>query len=798
MTVRRIVPALVAAAALLPALAPAAEPPRVRIGIVVDGPWAGNQGVRELTSQEVRALTEGDFEVEFPDQAYRVGDWTYETAKQSIDQLLEDPAVDLVIAWGVLASHAACCYVNLPKPIVAPVVLNPELQGLPYDNGVSGLANLSYVSLEEKIGRDFEVFREIVPLEKIAFLGNRAFVEAIPELPMRTLQLTAELGYSVEFIHVGSSVDEALAAIAEDTDAAYLNPLFHLPPEDLQRLIDGLNERRLPTFSALGSLQVQAGVLATATSDDFFPRLTRRVALNVQRILLGEDGGALPVDFSFREEVVLNMATARKIGVSPSWDVLVEARLLHPEGEDLPGMSMQQAVEEAVRVNLDLLAQQRAVSAGEEEVRRARSVFLPQLDISALAIGIDKDRAAASFGSQAEQSLTGSAGLSQLLFSESARANLEVQRLLQVGRAEDWQTVRLDVTLDAAVTYLNLLRAKTLVQIQRNNLELTRSNLQLAEIRRTIGAANPAEVFRWESQIATDRKALIEGMASQRVAEFALNRILHRPLEERFVTAEVGLDDPDLITGQERFTGYTDTPRRFRVLRDFIVEQGLLAAPELQQLNAAIQAQRRALVAAKRAYWAPTLGLQADFDEVLSKEGAGSAPGLGAPFFELPTLDDTSWSIGLQGSLSLFSGGARRADVRQTEQGLMGLQIQYQALEEKIEQRMRSGMEVARASFSGIELSQKAAAAARKSLELVSDAYARGAVSILDLLDSQNAALNAEQLAANAIYDFFIDLMEVQRAGNRFDFFLGAEEREVWYERLERYFEAHGLSPGGS
>ena len=41
-----------------------------------------------------------------------------------------------------------------------------------------------------------------------------------------------------------------------------------------------------------------------------------------------------------------------------------------------------------------------------------------------------------------------------------------------------------------SAAYLNLLRIKSLVQIQRNNLELTRSNLELAEIRQSVGASN--------------------------------------------------------------------------------------------------------------------------------------------------------------------------------------------------------------------------------------------------------------------------------------------------------------------
>ena len=489
------------------------------------------------------------------------------------------------------------------------------------------------------------------------------------------------------------------------------------------------------------------------------------------------------------------MATARAIGVSPSWDALVEARLLHPEAADLPTLAMASTVDLAIEANLDLAA--RRLTRGRRRAgggAGARSAFLPQFDLSATGVQIDDDRAAASFGSQAERTLTGSAAFTQLLYSDGARANLAIQRNLQLSREEELAALRLDIALEAAVTYLNLLRAKTLAQVQRNNLELTRSNLELARIRRTIGAANPAEVFRWESQIATDRKELIEAMAQRRVAEIAINRLLHRDLEERFLTAEVNLDDPYLITGQERFQGYTTTPQRLRVLRNFMVDEGLAASAELGQLDAAIAAQRRAVTAARRSYWVPTLALRAGLDERLSRSGAGSAS-LSLPGFDLPVANDTSWSLGLSAAVTLFSGGSQRAEAVQAVLDLDRLMLERDAVSERIAQRIRSGIELARASFAGIELSRQASAAAGKSLELVSDAYARGAVSILDLLDAQNAELNAELLAANSIYDFFIDLMEVQRAANRFDFFLGPVERDLWYERLEEYFERAGATP---
>ena len=274
----------------------------------------------------------------------------------------------------------------------------------------------------------------------------------------------------------------------------------------------------------------------------------------------------------------------------------------------------------------------------------------------------------------------------------------------------------------------------------------------------------------------------------------AINRLLHRDLEERFLTAEVDLDSSYLITGQERFRGYTATPRRLRVLRDFMVDEGLVASPELRRLDAAIAAQSRAVTAARRAYWVPTIGVRADLDERLSRSGAGTQS-LSLPGLSLPTADDSSWSLGLSAAVTLFKGGSQRAAAVEAMLDLDRLNLEHEAVAERIEQRIRSGIELARASFAGIALSRQASSAASKSLELVSDAYARGAVSILDLLDAQNAALNAELLAANSIYDFLTDLMEVQRAANRFDFFLGPVELGLWYERLEEYFDRAAARP---
>ena len=116
-----------------------------------------------------------------------------------------------------------------------------------------------------------------------------------------------------------------------------------------------------------------------------------------------------------------------------------------------------------------------------------------------------------------------------------------------------------------------------------------------------------------------------------------------------------------------------------------------------------------------------------------------------------------------------------------------------EATVERVEERIRLVVFQTGASAPSIRLSREAAEAARKNLELVGDQYSRGAVDIVKVLDSQNAALTANLEAANAIYDFLVDLINIQRATGQFDYFLSKEEQEAWFQRLEAFFEKEGI-----
>ena len=60
---------------------------------------------------------------------------------------------------------------------------------------------------------------------------------------------------------------------------------------------------------------------------------------------------------------------------------------------------------------------------------------------------------------------------------------------------------------------------------------------------------------------------------------------------------------------------------------------------------------------------------------------------------------------------------------------------------------------------------------------MVSDAYARGTVNVIELLDAQDTSLEAAAAAEASLYNFLITIMSLQRAVGGYDYLLSPEER---------------------
>jgi outer membrane protein TolC len=786
----RLVVLLTVVLLTLPGAAQEPERPTLTFGTLLDPSATGvTERLLDLMRSEIAELLRRDYELRFPESKQRVSDWTAEGIRSELDALLADSEVDVVLVVGPVSTAALCCYDELPKPVFAPLGIDGDALGLPAQGDTSGVKNLNYLSNPGASYRDLETFVEVADFDVVHVLTDPGIFEVLQGLFERTQEALRPLGITPEVVPITDSATEALQKLPPTTQAVYLTPLLRMSLPELQALIDGLNQRGIPTMSLRGRDEVEMGVLAGLRKPTDIPRMARRVALNVQRALFGEDPGSLSVTFERGDRLIVNMETARMIGLYPTWRVLADAVRINDEIPTANRLTLSDAVLNALAANPRIKAARRSVAVAEQAVKEVRAAYLPQLDASADGQAINEERAFL----RADRTFSAGATLSQVVWSDSLITSIRVQRdALDSARQQATQT-ELDVAVEAASAFLNVLRAENLERIERENLRRVETNLDLARNRVRVGYANPAEVYRFEVERANGRNAVIFAGRVLDSARVRLNQLMYRPQEEPFVAEQPDVEgDPYLAVGNEELAPFYDNPRSFRIFRGFMVKDGLENSPELRRLDAAISAKRRQLGQAKRAFWSPSIGFRGDFDRIFAQSEEFSSGGFPYPQDE--------WSLGLSVSLPLYTGGQRQATRSRDQEQLLQLERERDELAQQIELRVRTSMFSIAASWNNIELSREAAAASRKNLDLVTDSYAKGVISIQDLLDAQNSTLTAELGASNAVYNFLLDLVEVQRAAGRLEWFRAEEDRDAWVQRIRDYFETvrqSGTDPGG-
>jgi outer membrane protein len=760
----------------------AAQAKPARVALILDRENPRFQPLIEQFDREVLAFFRPDEITLLPPVA---GDGSAASIEKVLDQALRDSTVSVVVTLGSIGSHLLARRGEPPKPAIAGVVIDASWQGIPQREGTSGVRGLAYVDESYAVGTTISDFHKLIPFQKLAVLVDRDLLAAIPQLRSNAATLVRAAGAETAVVPVGSRADEALAALPKDADAVYLTVLPSMSEAELQRLIAGLTSRRLPTLAILAEPDVRLGALASYEPPENWLRRGRRVAVDLQRILAGEDAGRLPVRLVSAPRLTMNLTTARQIGFSPGWSILTEADLVGTDSVAAADtLTLATAMRDAAATNLDLAAANLEVASGSQNVRLARANLLPQIE-SEIGETFTRDKtAAASLGQQPERQVDGSISFSVPLYSEQAWAGYGVEQRLQRGREADRNELRLDVVLDAAEAYLGVLEARTVADVRRSNLYRNRSNLEVARLREGVGSSSRADVYRWQGEVASSRRDLISAETQVRLAALDLKRILNRPLDQPVAQQPVTIGDPALLAQDSTILGWFDNPSRFAVLSQFLVGEAMRISPELAQVDAAIDAQSRQSTAAGRAFWLPTFSLQGGLSNVFDRGGAGSS----APSFPsigtFPRAPDLSWQFRVEASLPLFTGFGRTATRAQSNIDLDRLKVQRRGVQLAVDQRVRAALESAASTYAAIALTRDAADASSRNHELVSDAYARGTASITTLIDAQSAAETSAESAAIAVHDFLIDLFRVERAMGDFATLRPDEERQAFLERL--------------
>ena len=280
-------------------------------------------------------VTQSEWPVEAFDKRLRELDWIegrtitieYRWAEGRDERITEFVAefvrskVDVLVTGGnaVSAAKQATSTIPIVFAVAADALGSGFVDSLARPGGnVTGLTLQS----PELVGRRLNLLREVLPgRHRLAVMANVGYPAAKQELA--EVEATAgALGFEVAPVEIRRTEDVAPAfeMLKSQIDALYV-VADALISANHNRIITFALSKRLPTIFTRD--YAQAGALMSYGPK--LPALFRRAAEYVDKILRGAKPGDLPVEQPTKFDLVINLTTARALGIEVPHNLLVLA-----------------------------------------------------------------------------------------------------------------------------------------------------------------------------------------------------------------------------------------------------------------------------------------------------------------------------------------------------------------------------------------------------------------------------------------------------------------------------------------
>jgi putative tryptophan/tyrosine transport system substrate-binding protein len=186
------------------------------------------------------------------------------------------------------------------------------------------ITGLSFGQGETFGGKWLELVRDTIP--KATRVGiiwnptNRSGAEIIKEMEVLAPQLGLQL--SSHAVQNGTDIDAAFAAVSTARTAALIVQTDPLVVSQKSRLVSMAAARRIPTIYGLREFVEAGGLMSYGPS---LVALWRRAATYVDKILKGAKPSDLPIEQSMTFELVINLKTAKALGLTIPPSLLARA-----------------------------------------------------------------------------------------------------------------------------------------------------------------------------------------------------------------------------------------------------------------------------------------------------------------------------------------------------------------------------------------------------------------------------------------------------------------------------------------
>ncbi|MGQ0661210.1 TolC family outer membrane protein [Sphingosinicella sp.] len=400
------------------------------------------------------------------------------------------------------------------------------------------------------------------------------------------------------------------------------------------------------------------------------------------------------------------------------------------QGEPADGMvdTLREALVKTYDTNPTIMAQRQSLRATDEDAALARAAGRPAMSVTAT---YGEDLTTRNIVGGTGRDLNVSSTVSVPIFSGGRiRNNVRAADIRVDAGRSDLRATEGDIFTEAVAAYMDVIRDRSIVQLNENQVRVLTTNLQATRDRFEVGDLTRTDVAQSDARLALARSTLALVQGRLRASEENYERVIGVPPGNL-------QPPPPLPTLPGTAELATDVA---------LANNGDLAA---------IAARARAAdydVRVAQGGRLPTLSGSATARYLdLLGTGVGGTNGLG-----IQQDNNGSTSVGLSLTMPIYQGGAAGARVRRAEAVRGQLIEQAIGVERAVVSSSAAAFASYRASLEAIESNQIAVAANQLALEGTRAEQTVGTRNVLDVLNAEQELLNSQVLLVTARRDAYV------------------------------------------
>ena len=762
----------------------------IELAFVFDGPSDKNEEVLKTFQKTITKSLLPDYKAVFPNDLVYTGDWTEQSAAMESEKALKSRAL-MVISLGYMSSLYLTNKKNKNK-----FVITIDEYGL-RDFGSSAFFNPVKQSVN-----DFIIFKKLVPTQKkTAILMNATFYKTQKDWNSIIDKKFKEKNCDLDFVVIPVSrknLKASLDKIPSDADSVFVTPMFNLSHEQRRELYKYLNDKKLPSFSSVGKEDVELGALLGTSTPDVDRKLAEATSFNIHGVLHGKVVKDEKIPFYDDKIIFYNKDTGEMLGYSAPLRLLNNAEVISNKEKTYYDLSyVFNTLEES---NLDMTRKKYLVDAARRATVAAYLKYLPTFRID-LGHQTYNSAYAQSYSNVPTRVGQFTLGIDQVIYSPDLVTNIIVKhKKLKFDKAEKVLTEQ-NIGLEVGLLYLDTLIMENMIKVQDEYVREMRENLAIARVREKMGVCGNEEVLRWAGQVSEAEKKLLSMRADYKNIKIHINKLLYKNQTEDYELKPITASDPAFYTSDLHVIDHVRTPEKLNKFIDLLVEEAVYLAPETTKLKAAIAMKKAEIGNYVQKFFMPNAMLSyeygSQFDRHLPYQTEGNlqmAPTyissgglLGTPWLNLNT---TSSRFMIMAQWKPIEGGTKIAEIARCKSELNELNAYLEQVNTEIEMQIREVVNRAIAKYFVIEKSYKAMFAEAENYQMVKNGYLRGEVPITQLADAQNLYMKAKVEALNSQYEFFKELMWVQRGLVSVNWTKASDDAKAWVKKIPEILPA--------